>query len=232
MIEQNQFNQIVGHRIENWTPRKKPSKEIMQGNYCKLEPLNIDLHASKLFEAFQINNQGETWTYLPYGPFETYHEFKDWLISVDAEIDTLLFVILDPKTEQTIGLCGYLRINPEHGTIEVGHLHYSKLLQKTPASTEAMFLMMHKVFDELQYRRYEWKCNALNKPSRTAAERLGFQFEGVFRQCNVYKGFNRDTAWYSIIDSEWPVIKDKFQNWLDPSNFDENGNQKVSLQAI
>lgn len=232
MTKRNQFDQIIGYPVDNWLPKQKPHKEKMHGNYSILEPLDIDLHTTRLFETLQINNQGETWTYLPYGPFHTANEFRNWLLSVAAEKDTMFFVILQPKTQQPLGLCSYLRINPEHGSIEVGHLHYSKLLQKTPTATEAMFLMMQNAFDKLQYRRYEWKCNALNQASCAAAKRLGFKFEGIFRQSNVFKAHNRDTAWYSIIDSEWPDLKKKFQKWLDPSNFDSDGKQIIKLQDI
>jgi RimJ/RimL family protein N-acetyltransferase len=131
-----------------------------------------------------------------------------------------------------IGIAGYLRINPEHGVIEVGHLHYSKLLQKTPAATEVMYLMMRYIFDDLGYRRYEWKCNSLNEASKNAALRLGFKFEGIFRQSNVFKKYNRDTAWFSIIDSEWIAIKERFHRWLDPNNFDAKGKQIISLSAL
>lgn len=232
MNQQNQFNQTIGYSVENWQPRQKPIRETMLGNYCMLEALDVDLHADKLFEALQVNNNGETWTYLLNGPFASVNEFRNWLISHFSGSDPLLFVILDAKTRQLLGHGGYLRINPEQGSIEVGYLYYSKLLQKTPAATEAMFLMMQKVFDELGYRRYEWKCNALNKASCAAAERLGFKFEGIFRQSHVVKGYNRDTAWYSIIDSEWPALKEKFQKWLKPSNFDSMGNQILKLQDI
>ena len=145
--------------------------------------------------------------------------------------DTQLYAILNTD-HMPIGIAGFLRINPEHGTIEIGHLHYSKLLQRTPAATEAMFLLMRYAFDDLNYRRYEWKCNSLNIPSIKSALRLGFKFEGIFRQSNVFKGHNRDTAWYSIIDSEWPALKDKLQHWLDPKNFDQDGKQIFSLGKI
>ena len=142
-----------------------------------------------------------------------------------------MYVILNTDNIP-VGIAGYLRINAEHGTIEVGHLHYSKHLQRTPAATEAMFLMMSHVFDDLKYRRYEWKCNSLNTPSIQSAIRLGFTFEGIFRQANVFKGYNRDTAWYSIIDSEWPALKEKLQRWLHPKNFDQDGKQVFKLEKI
>ena len=230
--EINEFNQPVGFSVKNWQSRKKPAKSVLKGTYCILESLDIKKHAETLFDALSADNHGESWTYLPYGPFVDCHAFKDWLKATIAENDTLLYAIIDPKTKQPIGVCSYLRINPEHGSIEVGHLHYSKYLKKTPAATEAMYLMMHHAFEDLKYRRYEWKCHSLNQASRAAALRLGFQFEGIFRQCNVFKGRNRDTAWFSIIDREWPAIKKKFQKWLDAGNFDDNGSQRISLRNI
>lgn len=146
--------------------------------------------------------------------------------------DTFFYAIIDNKTGLPVGVASYLRINANHGSIEVGNLHFSKSLQKTPAATEAMYLLMYYAFEELGYRRYEWKCNNLNVPSRKAAERLGFTFEGIFRQCNVFKGHNRDTAWFSIIDSEWPTIKTKLEKWLDSKNFSASGKQILKLQEI
>ncbi len=216
----NQFNQTIGYSIKNWQHKAVPSKLKMVGDYCQLELLDIPKHAKKLFNCLSIDNDGSSWTYLPYGPFATCDDFSLWLQKTADLSDTVLYAILD-KHDLPIGIAGYLRINSEHGVIEVGHLHFSKLLQKTPAATEAMYLMMAYAFDELKYRRYEWKCDSLNQPSRNAAERLGFKFEGVFRQCNVFKDRNRDTAWFSILDSEWPAIKNKFINWLHPNNFDD-----------
>ncbi len=232
MQQKNYFGQTIGYQFKDWTSRQKPMKIKLSGNYCTLEPLDIDRHSLQLFETFQLNNQGESWTYLPYGPFKTHQEFFNWLKIYDASEDPLFYAIIDLKTGHPVGLASYLRIVPEHGVIEVGHLHFSALLKRTAAATEAMYLMMKNVFDTLGYRRYEWKCNSLNQASRSAALRLGFQFEGVFRQSNIFKGYNRDTAWYSIIDSEWPALKIKFQKWFDPSNFDINGNQFSRLQEI
>ncbi len=228
MHEINQFNQIVGNLIENWSEAKNPEHKVMKGEYCSLEPIDIDKHANKLLTNLSFENQGESWTYLPYGPFIDQGEFHSWLSATNAEQDTKLYAILNTKQEP-IGIAGYLRINPKHGVIEVGHIHYSKLLQKTPAATEAMYLMMKYAFEELGYRRYEWKCNSLNETSRNAALRLGFKFEGIFRQSNVFKKRNRDTAWFSIIDSEWLEIKNRFLQWLRRENFDMNGKQISSL---
>ncbi len=232
MNETNEFNQIVGCQIRNWQRANTPMKNAIQGTHCILEPLDIDKHAAQLFESLLLDNKGESWTYLPYGPFKDGMEFQEWLKKTISEHDTLLYAVTDPKSLVPIGIAGFLRINPEHGVIEVGHLHYSKLLKRTPAATEAMYLMMRYVFEELGYRRYEWKCNSLKQDSRNAALRLGFKFEGIFRQSNVFKTCNRDTAWFSIIDSEWHEIKKRFQRWLSPENFDISGNQRSSLREI
>lgn len=232
MVQKNSFNQYVGDSIENWMPRKRPSGTSMRGNYCILEPLKPNEHALKLFESFQYDDRGELWTYLFHGPFDTYRAFHDWLEACALDNNDLYFTILDIKTNEPVGITAYLRINPEHGVIEIGDNHYSKRLQKTPAATEVMYLMMYRVFEEFKYRRYEWKCDSLNQASRMSAQRLGFKFEGIFRQDKVYKNRNRDTAWYSIIDKEWPEIKDRLQRWLDPSNFDADGNQIVKLKEI
>lgn len=223
--DKNEFNQPVGQKIKDWHRKDMPARIPLIGEFCILEPLDIKKHSIQLFEVLAMDNQGESWTYLPYGPFATCEEFQGWLQTILAELDTLLYAVLDAKSLQPIGITGFLRINPDHGVIEVGHLHYSKLLKKTAAATEAMYLMMKYAFEELGYRRYEWKCHSLNQASWRAALRLGFTFEGIFRQCNVVKNRNRDTAWFSILDSEWPEIKARFQNWLSPDNFDAGGNQ-------
>lgn len=228
----NEYNQPISFSVEDWKPVQKPSMTLTKGNYCILEALNIEIHAELLFETLKIDNRGESWTYLPYGPFDTCADFCEWLKITNSQDDTLLYAILDLKTQQPLGIAGYLRINPEHGVIEIGHLHFSKLLQRTPIATEAIYLMMKHVFNDLGYRRYEWKCNSLNQASCNAAKRFGFTFEGIFRQSNVFKGQNRDTAWFSIIDNEWPAIKNRFEKWLNPNNFDSYGNQIKKLREI
>lgn len=227
----NQFNQEIGHAVKDWQSAKMPSSRILAGRFCLLEPLNQEMHGQKLFEILH-DNSGESWTYLPYGPFQNLQEFEAWVNKSVLERDSFFYAILDKETNQPIGICAYLKINLEHGTIEVGHLNFSHLLQRKPAATEAMYLMMKQAFDELGYRRYEWKCNSLNQPSWQAAERLGFKFEGVFRQHFVVKNHNRDTAWFSIIDNEWPTLKAKFERWLDGNNFDKLGKQLIKLQDI
>jgi RimJ/RimL family protein N-acetyltransferase len=232
MVETNEFGQIVGAKVANWQPAKRPSKESLYGHYCILEVMDIDKHAHKLFEALKIDNNGESWTYLPHGPFDDVEDFREWLKANTKDPETLLYAILDIKSGEPIGMAAYLRICPEHGSIEVARVHFSALLKNRPAATEAMYLIMRNVFENLGYRRYEWKCHSLNQASKNAAERLGFTFEGIFRQCNVFKGRNRDTAWFSIIDSEWPRIKAKLEKWLNPNNFDHNGHQKLSLREM
>jgi len=232
LVEKNEFHQVVGREIKNWRRRELPSKNIIKGRFCVLELLDKNKHAAKLFEMLSVDDKGESWTYLPYGPFENCNEFEKWIQATTSEPDIILYAILDIKSLVPVGMAGFLRVNPEHGVIEVGCLHYSKLLQRTAAATEAMYLMMKYVFDDLGYRRYEWKCNSLNQASCNAALRLGFKFEGTFRQSSVFKNRNRDTAWFSIIDSEWPEIKARFEHWLDPNNFDEKGQQITKLNEI
>lgn len=229
MYQKNQLGQAEGDLIENWVARQKPDKFFLQGRYCFLEPIKIDQHARELFNVLAIDDQGEFWTYLPYGPFDSFDEFKDCLTKTLLDNDTLLYAILDVKTQKPIGISGYLRINPEHGVIEIGRVHFSKLLKQTPLATEAIYLMLKNVFEQYGYRRCEWKCHDLNTPSKKAAERFGFKFEGTFRQNFVFKNRNRDTAWFSIIDSEWPALKEKFEKWLHPENFDATGRQILKL---
>lgn len=228
----NETQQAVGAPIENWTGRPEIPKTSMAGKYCRLELLDSDKHADDLFNAFAKDTEGRNWTYLPYGPFESVEAFKYWLNKSCCGEDPLFFTIQDLSSGRSIGIASYLRIQPANGVAEVGHLHFSPLLQNTPMATEAMYLMMERVFDELGYRRYEWKCDSLNEKSCNAASRLGFTFEGIFRQAIVYKNRNRDTAWFSIIDSEWPALKLAFNNWLSNDNFNSHGNQKKSLSEF
>lgn len=203
----------------------------MVGRFCRVEPLDPNRHAADLFDANALDAEGRIWTYLPYGPFETLRDYLYWIDDYCRGSDPLFHAIVDNPTGKAVGVASYLRINPASGSIEVGHINYSPLLQRTPAATEAMYLMMKGAF-ELGYRRYEWKCDALNAKSRAAAQRLGLSFEGVFRQATVYKGRNRDTAWYAAIDREWPALEDAILRWLDPTNFDERGKQRVRLTDL
>lgn len=229
-IRKNALGQSIGSDLSEWNGCNRPTKTAIKGKYCWLEPLNPEAHGSQLFDAFCLDSDGRNWTYLPYGPFDSLEEFHQWLEARCCGDDPLFYAVIDSNTGQAVGMASYLRIEPEVGVIEVGHIHFSPLLQRTPLATETMFLMMQRVFDELGYRRYEWKCDNCNGPSKAAALRLGFTSEGVFRQATIYKGRNRDTAWFSIIDTEWPKLKQAFQMWLDPNNFDAQGQQKQRLQ--
>ena len=229
--EFNHLNQSIGYRIPDWKSPSHPQRKVMTGRYCRLEPLEVDIHAKSLWSANAMDTEGKSWTYLPYGPFDSFNSYQSWLTEECLRNDPMFFAIIDPKRNAAVGVASYLRIQPKLGSIEVGHLHFSNHLQRTPASTEAMYLMMANVF-ELGYRRYEWKCNDQNMPSRLAAQRLGFSFEGIFRQAGIVKGHNRDTAWFAAMDHEWPAICTAMQTWLNPTNFDDDGNQKSSLSSL
>jgi RimJ/RimL family protein N-acetyltransferase len=228
----NHLGQPIGFPILGWTSRQAPPRTPLAGRFCRVEPLDAERHARDLHAANSEDREDRMWTYLPWG---TYADFGAYLAAVEAFLhrdNFITYAILAADTGKAVGLASYLNINLSAGSIEVGGITYSPALQRKPAGTEAMFLMMRRVFDELGYRRYEWKCNALNAPSRAAAQRYGFRFEGIFRQAEIVKGRNRDTAWFSIIDSEWPAIKAAFERWLDPANFDSDGGQRESLSAL
>lgn len=227
----NALGQPVGVAIDAWQPPPRPSGEPMIGRWCRIEPLDPHHHAKDLYTAHALDATGATWTYLPYGPFQALGAYREWIDSVAEASDPSFRAIIDVTTGKAVGVASYLRITPTSASIEVGHINYSPLLQRTLAATEAMYLMMRHAF-ELGYRRYEWKCDALNAGSRAAAQRLGLSFEGVFRQATVYKGRNRDTAWYAAIDQEWPALDAAFSRWLDPANFDELGEQRTRLSDL
>lgn len=224
----NALGQPIGAQIRDWTPRPRPPETAMAGRSCSMTPLRLD-HAEDLHEAFSTDLENRIWTYLPYGPFASAGEVADWIAATCLGEDPQFHAILSGETGKALGVASYLRIEPSVGVIEVGHINFSPALQRSVMATEAMYLMMRRVFDELGYRRYEWKCDALNAPSLSAARRLGFTYEGTFRQATIYKGRNRDTAWFSVIDGEWPRLKTAFEAWLDPSNFDAAGRQLRSL---
>lgn len=226
------FGDPIGPVVEGWTPRPHPPRTAMKGRLVTLEPLSAAAHAADLFAAHALDTEGRNWTYLPNGPYADVSAFRAWADGAEASEDPLYVAVVDNATGKAVGTASYLRIDPPAGVIEVGWITFSPLLQRSPASTEAMALMMARVFDDLGYRRYEWKCNALNAPSCRAAERLGFTYEGTFRQATIAKGRNRDTAWYSILDTEWPRAKAAFAAWLAPENFDAQGRQKHRLQDL
>ena len=225
----DQDEKRLGKRVD-YTPAPYPRGLSLDGQKVKLEPLHRD-HAVSLHDAFSTSLDHAIWDYLPYGPFESAGAYGDWIEENTAKGDPHFFAIFDKDQQRFVGVASYLRIAPEAGSIEVGHINFSPLMQGSVAATETMFLMMQWAFEE-GYRRYEWKCNDLNIKSRKAAQRLGFSYEGTFRQAALSKGRNRDTAWFAMIDAEWPALRDAFQQWLDPQNFDEDGKQKTRLSAL
>ncbi|MFO1172038.1 MAG: GNAT family protein [Hyphomicrobiaceae bacterium] len=227
----NAFGQSIGPDVPGWVERPRPPRTPIEGRMVRIEAIDVERHAADLYGANAVDD-GRMWTYMGYGPFASLDEYKAWMRATCLGDDPLFHTIIDKATGKAVGVASLLRIDPKNGVIETGHIAYAPCLQKTPAATEAMFLLMHRVFDELGYRRYEWKCDALNAPSQRAAARLGFTYEGIFRQAVTYKGRNRDTAWFAIIDKEWPAVKAAYEAWLDPANFDAAGQQKQSLGAL
>ncbi len=219
--------QPLGRLVDLDLPRPAPDQRPLSGRLVALQPLS-ESHADGLFDCF-TDPQG--WTYLGDDmPFATKTDAWRWTADRAKSRDPLFYTVL--QDARPVGFCSLMRITPEHGVIEIGYIHFAPALQGSAASTEVQYLMMRHVFEDLGYRRYEWKCNALNAPSRQAALRLGFSFEGIFRQAQVNKGRNRDTAWYAILDHEWPAQKARFETWLDPRNFDADGGQKRRLQDV
>jgi len=218
----------------NWTHSQRPDRAPLNGTRVRLEPLITERHGPQLFAAsHQKDGSGSSlFRYLPYGPFAGFDEFKAWLEQRAETADPLFYAVVDTATDTARGMTSYLRMVPEHGVIEIGHIWFSPALQRTREATEAIYLMSRHAFDDLGYRRLEWKCDALNEASRQAAARFGFTYEGTFRQHLVVKGRNRDSAWFSIIDGEWPRIRAAFAAWLATENFDDAGVQRRSLAAI
>ena len=226
----NDLGQPIGTPVPRWSPPPPPPHETMVGDLCRLEPID-ERFAAELHAANAVDVDGATWTYLPYGPFATEPDYRHWMTATCFTADPLFYAIVSRREGHAVGVAAYMHMLPASGSIEVGHVHFSPALQHTPAGTEAMYLMMRRVF-ELGYRRLEWKCDALNRPSRRAAQRLGFTFEGIFRQATVYKGRSRDTAWYAMLDRDWPTIRRACESWLRPDNFDTAGRQRQSLAAL
>jgi len=204
----------------------------MEGGFCRVEPLDPERHGAEIHQANREDAENRIWTYLAYGPFETLDDYRAWIAETCLGDDPLFHAIIDKSQGTACGVASYLRVDPPFGVIEVGHINFAPRLQTNRAATEAMYLMMRRVFDELGYRRYEWKCNALNARSCRAAERLGFQHEGIFHQATISKGCNRDTAWYALLDKDWPATRAAFEAWLDPANFAADGRQRESLSAL
>ncbi len=227
-VASNEFGQPVGTPLSVVPDLGPPAESTMVGTACRLERLDVGIHGRDLATAYLAATDDADWTYLPYGPFDDEEAFLGWLGQVEGRPDPMFFTVVDQASNRAVGLASYLRIDPTNASIEVGHIHFSRELQGTVASTEAMYLMMQRAFDS-GFRRYEWKCDALNSPSRTAAARLGFSYEGIFRQATHYKGRNRDTAWFAVIDSEWPATAAEYERWLHPDNFTTAGEQLTSL---
>lgn len=222
--------ELSGAPVDPLPPAIRPSRTVLEGVYASLEPVDPRQHLSELFAAgHNVDGAADVWTYMPYGPFSSESTFATWLRDCAASADPMFFAIADRSQERFLGMASLMDIQPKVGGIEIGHIWLGPALQRSRAATEALYLMMTHALDELGYRRLQWKCNALNGPSRDAAARLGFAFEGILYQHQIPKGNNRDTAYFSILDYEWPLIHENFTTWLDPSNFDETGRQKVSL---
>jgi len=224
--------QPVGPPVPHWTARPRPAREPVAGHYCRLEPLDAERHGAELYAAFSQAPDGSDWTYTYAGPFPDEASYLAYARTAQDSQDPQHYAVIDLASGRATGTLAAMRIDPANGVIEVGSVAYSRRLKRTPAATEAQYLLMRRAFDELGYRRYEWKCDSLNAPSRAAALRLGFQFEGIFRQAVVYKGRNRDTAWFSIIDSEWPAVRGGMEQWLAPDNFDAQGKQRRRLAEL
>jgi RimJ/RimL family protein N-acetyltransferase len=231
-IYRNELGQPIGAPLPGWSPRPLPPRTPMQGRFCRVEPLDPERHAAQLFDANGDDAEGRNWTYLPHGPYPSFESYREYLRAAAERDDPLVHAIIDLASGRAVGVASLMRIDAAVGVIEIGGINLSPRLQRRPAATEAMYLLMRRVFDELGYRRYEWKCDCLNAPSRAAALRLGFRYEGLFRQATVYKGRSRDTAWFSVIDREWAALRVAFEGWLDPANFDAEGHQRRNLQSF
>lgn len=231
-VVSNQFGQPIGLPLPEWSERPLPSEFSVEGRYCRLEPLVMAQHGEALYQAWSNAADGRDWTYMFSGPFTSREQFDAYLSAAELSQDPRHYAVVDRRSGKATGTLALMRQEPKHGVIEVGHVAFSPLMRQTPISTEAHFLLLRYLFETLGYRRCEWKCDSLNAPSRRAAERLGFSYEGLFRQAIVYKGRTRDTAWFSIIDSEWPLISKALSQWLAADNFDDEGRQKTTLEII
>lgn len=228
----NLYDQPIGEPLPHWTARALPTPSFLPGRFCRLEPLDAARHADDLYTAYSQAPDGRDWTYMPVGPFASLADYRTHAEQAAVAPGFVHYAVIDLRTERAVGTLALMRMDPANGVVEVGFVAFSPLLKRTPISTEAQFLLMQYAFDSLGYRRFEWKCDSLNAPSMAAAKRLGFQFEGIFRQAVVYKARNRDTAWFSILDGEWPALRAAFTHWLAADNFDAQGQQRQSLVAL
>lgn len=218
--------------LRNWQPRERPVRAVLEGRFVRLEPLDAARHGDELFEASSVSDADGRFRYLGEYPPESRAAFQSWLEKAEASEDPIYFAVIDKASGKVAGRQTFMRIDTANGVAEIGHIYWGPLVSRKPAATEAHFLFMRHIFDDLGYRRWEWKCNNDNEPSKRAALRFGFTPEGVFRQNMVIKGKNRDTAWFSIIDKEWPSLRQAYMDWLDPANFDTDGNQKRRLEEF
>ena len=228
----NAYGQPVGPLLPGWTARPLPPRRAIEGRYCVLEPLDAARHADDLHAAYAQAPDGRDWTYLGVERPADLAGIRAHIERAAQSADPMHFAVVDRQSGRAIGTLALMRIDPANGAIEVGSVNFSPLLKHTPMSTEAQHLLMKLAFDELGYRRYEWKCDNFNEPSKRAAARLGFRFEGIFRQAVVYKGRSRDTAWFSITDGEWPMLRAALERWLAPANFDAEGRQRMALDRF
>lgn len=228
----NQYGQPVGAPLPEWQSRSWPAYETFTGHYCRLEPLSAERHGRELYAAYAQASDGRDWTYMFAEPFTSEEAYLAYSRKIEQGHDPMHFAVIDLHSQRAVGTLALMRIDTTHGVVEVGHVAFSPLLKQTRMATEAHYLLMRYAIEQLGYRRYEWKCDSCNQPSRQAALRLGFQFEGIFRQAIVYKGRSRDTCWFSIIDGEWPQLKQAFERWLAADNFNEDGTQRAKLQAL
>lgn len=219
----------LGFAVPDWSARPRPPATPIEGRYCRIERLSAERHAAQLYAASAPTPAN--WIYLYQDPPADLADYRRWAEAAAQRDDPFFHAIIARDSDQAVGHAALMRIDPTNGVIEVGNIHYAPVLQRTRAGTEAIYLLMRRVFDELGYRRFEWKCDSLNAPSRRAALRYGFIFEGIFRQAVVYKGRNRDTAWFAVIDKDWPRLSAGYARWLGPDNFDEDGRQRRSLAA-
>ena len=218
--------------LSSWTSRPRPRRQAMEGRFVRLEPLDPAAHGDGLFQVSTVPDAAERFRYLFDVPPESRTAFQPWLEKAAASEDPLFFTVIDRESGEVAGRQTLMRIDPAFGVAEIGNIYWGPPIARRPAATEALYLFARHIFDGLGYRRFEWKCNDANAPSKRAALRFGFAFEGVFRQHMVVKGENRDTVWFSIIDKEWPVVKAAFEHWLAPGNFDRSGEQRRRLEDI
>ena len=218
--------------LSNWTPRPRPERVVLEGRYVRLEPLDAARHGDGLFQASSVTDAAARFRWLPDASPRDRADLQAWIAKAAASPDPMFFAVIDKASGKVAGRQALMRIDPAYGVIEIGNIYWGPLVSRRPGATEAQFLFVRHAFDDLGYRRYEWKCNDRNEPSKRAAERFGFKYEGKFRQHMIVKGDNRDTSWYAIVDGEWPDLKQAYQEWLDPANFDSDGKQKWRLEDI